>query len=171
MAPVDDACSAAIGSAAFAAVDCASLVRFSAGECVGVCELFSASDPAEDAVSVRRMLAQRLLKRCMTHERPIALTQAGAATLDACFELLGVQAEAGWTRSDKIRRLLAVTDELRAKGACQVEVAAEAVPPEEIVESDLDKASLAVALLPRTAAPTSASFARSKWSCMPSLWA
>eukprot|EP00931_Biecheleriopsis_adriatica_P005552 TRINITY_DN107052_c0_g1_i1.p1 TRINITY_DN107052_c0_g1~~TRINITY_DN107052_c0_g1_i1.p1 ORF type:complete len:296 (+),score=42.26 TRINITY_DN107052_c0_g1_i1:113-1000(+) len=59
-----------------------------------------------------------LIARCMTHERPRALVQANAALLDACAKKLGVEAIGeGETRSDKIRRMLQLTDVLRRDNA------------------------------------------------------
>mmetsp|Transcript_63372 Transcript_63372/g.151233 ORF Transcript_63372/g.151233 Transcript_63372/m.151233 type:complete len:424 (+) Transcript_63372:113-1384(+) len=78
----------------------------------------------------------RLIARCMTHERPVALVQANAAILDACAERLVSEApgsiaggvplpddlrqsipQSGEGRSDKIRRMLRLTDELRRRHA------------------------------------------------------
>jgi len=82
----------------------------------------------------------RLIARCMTHERPVALVQANAAILDACAERLtseepgsiaggaplpdhlrqfAQQPDEG--RSDKIRRMLRLTDELRRRNAELIE--------------------------------------------------
>lgn len=59
----------------------------------------------------------RLVARCMTHERPAALVQASAGLLDAASALLGEEALLGEKRSDKIRRMLRLTDELRRYNA------------------------------------------------------
>lgn len=53
----------------------------------------------------------------MTQERPAALVQASAALLDACIMRLGEEAPGGEKRSDKIRRMLRLTDELRRYNA------------------------------------------------------
>jgi len=61
--------------------------------------------------------ANRLIARCMTHERPAALVQANAAVLDTCLVMLGEEADASERRSDKIRKMLRLTDELRRYNA------------------------------------------------------
>lgn len=60
---------------------------------------------------------ERLVARCMTQERPKALMEATAALLDACAVKYGEQVLADEKRSDKIRRLLRLTDELRRANA------------------------------------------------------
>lgn len=60
---------------------------------------------------------ERLIARCMTQERPKALVEATAALLDACAVKLGEQVMSNEKRSDKIRRLLRLTDELRRANA------------------------------------------------------
>lgn len=72
------------------------------------------SDPPAGPTSVD---VERLIARCMTHERPAALVQANAALLDACSMRLGEEAPDGEKRSDKIRRMLRLTDELRRYNA------------------------------------------------------
>jgi hypothetical protein len=59
----------------------------------------------------------RLIARCMTQERPAALVQASAALLDACFIRFGEQVPVGQKRSDRIRAMLRLTDELRRYNA------------------------------------------------------
>jgi len=59
----------------------------------------------------------RLIARCMTHERPSALMQAGSALLDACIARLGEEVPPTEKRSDRIRRMLRLTDELRRYNA------------------------------------------------------
>eukprot|EP00929_Paragymnodinium_shiwhaense_P058875 TRINITY_DN29494_c0_g1_i1.p1 TRINITY_DN29494_c0_g1~~TRINITY_DN29494_c0_g1_i1.p1 ORF type:complete len:533 (-),score=108.51 TRINITY_DN29494_c0_g1_i1:81-1679(-) len=65
----------------------------------------------------------RLIARCMTQERPAALVQASAALLDAAALQLGGEqelqacAEGGEKKSEKIRRMLRLTDELRRYNA------------------------------------------------------
>jgi len=62
--------------------------------------------------------AERLISRCLTHERPVALIQASVAVLDASLKSLGHEFPAGESsRSDKIRRMLQLTDELRRRCA------------------------------------------------------
>lgn len=60
---------------------------------------------------------ERLIARCMTHERPTALVKATAALLDAASAHLGEEGQPGEKRSDKIRRMLRLTDELRRYNA------------------------------------------------------
>lgn len=59
----------------------------------------------------------RLIARCMTHERPAVLMQAGSAMLDACIARLGEEAPSTEKRSDKIRQMLRLTDQLRRYNA------------------------------------------------------
>lgn len=59
----------------------------------------------------------RLIARCMTHERPAVLMQAGSALLDACIARLGEEVPPTEKRSDRIRRMLRLTDELRRYNA------------------------------------------------------
>lgn len=73
-----------------------------------------ASEPVVDPSSAD---AKRLIARCMTHERPTALLQANAAVLNACIARLGEEVLPGEKRSDKIRRMLRLTDELRRYNA------------------------------------------------------
>eukprot|EP00927_Polykrikos_kofoidii_P026646 TRINITY_DN23690_c0_g1_i1.p1 TRINITY_DN23690_c0_g1~~TRINITY_DN23690_c0_g1_i1.p1 ORF type:complete len:448 (+),score=44.16 TRINITY_DN23690_c0_g1_i1:147-1346(+) len=64
----------------------------------------------------------RLIARCMTQERPAALVQASAALLDAGAAKLNAEVpESGEKRSDKIRRMLRLTDELRRYNASLTE--------------------------------------------------
>mmetsp|Transcript_62075 Transcript_62075/g.134716 ORF Transcript_62075/g.134716 Transcript_62075/m.134716 type:complete len:275 (-) Transcript_62075:105-929(-) len=60
----------------------------------------------------------RFIARCITHERSAALVQANAAMLDACIARLGEKGSTGEKRSEKIRRMLRLTDELRRDSAC-----------------------------------------------------
>jgi len=53
----------------------------------------------------------------MTQERAPALVQASAALLDACALKLGEEALEGEKKSDKIRRMLRLTDEIRRYNA------------------------------------------------------
>lgn len=73
----------------------------------------------------------RLIARCMTHERPAALVQASAALLEACLRKLGQEAPLGEKRSDRIRRMLQLTDELRRYNADLTEqgVSTKAISP------------------------------------------
>jgi len=59
----------------------------------------------------------RLIARCMTHERPTSLVQASAVLLDACIMRLGEEVIANEKRSDRIRRMLRLTDEIRRYNA------------------------------------------------------
>lgn len=45
------------------------------------------------------------------------MVQANASLLDACITMLGEETTAGETRSDKIRRMLRLTDKLRRYNA------------------------------------------------------
>lgn len=95
----------------------------SSGRLVGVTECASGKSCSPDQ-DVSRVVAERLLLRCLTHERPIALQQASIATLDACTELLGDKAKPDESRSMKIRRLLCLTNDLRKQCAKEL-----ATPP------------------------------------------
>jgi len=59
----------------------------------------------------------RLIARCMTHERPTALVQASVVLLDSCIVKLGETVPAGEKRSDRIRLMLRLTEELRRYNA------------------------------------------------------
>eukprot|EP00401_Gymnodinium_catenatum_P077631 CAMPEP_0117583018 /NCGR_PEP_ID=MMETSP0784-20121206/66763_1 /TAXON_ID=39447 /ORGANISM="" /LENGTH=340 /DNA_ID=CAMNT_0005383621 /DNA_START=72 /DNA_END=1094 /DNA_ORIENTATION=- len=79
-------------------------------------------DPARSGpMSSAASDVDRLIARCMTHERPAALVQAPAALLDACAAKLGEQAKEGEKRNDKLRRMLRLTDELRRYNAALTE--------------------------------------------------
>lgn len=73
----------------------------------------------------------RLVARCMTHERPKALVQASPALLNACIVRLGEEAPAEEKRSDLIRRMLRLTDEIRRFNADLTEQAAASMEPSE----------------------------------------
>lgn len=60
---------------------------------------------------------ERLIARCMTHERPKALVQANVTLLDSCIMKLGEKVPTGENRSDRIRLMLRLTDELRRYNA------------------------------------------------------
>mmetsp|Transcript_12160 Transcript_12160/g.32191 ORF Transcript_12160/g.32191 Transcript_12160/m.32191 type:complete len:150 (+) Transcript_12160:90-539(+) len=66
---------------------------------------------------------EALLSRCCTHERPVALTQASSVVLDAFSAHLGESSKLGESRSDKMRRVLKLTDNLRQQFAEEVEAA------------------------------------------------
>mmetsp|Transcript_27383 Transcript_27383/g.63913 ORF Transcript_27383/g.63913 Transcript_27383/m.63913 type:complete len:183 (-) Transcript_27383:77-625(-) len=88
----------------------------------------SQAKPAADCGKVRGSTpsasdVEGLLQRCLTHERPQALLSASNDLLDAALLHLGHPASscADHTRSDKLRKLLQLTNAMRAEQACDVE--------------------------------------------------
>jgi hypothetical protein len=73
----------------------------------------------------------RLIARCMTHERPTALVQASVVLLDSCIVKLGEKGPAGEKRSDRIRLMLRLTEELRRYNADLTEHASSRVPSKD----------------------------------------
>lgn len=78
------------------------------------------SRPFQIALPQSQLEAQRdrLIALCMTQERPKALLEASAVILDASSIKLGAKVQPGEMRSEKIRRMLCLTDELRCVNAC-----------------------------------------------------
>eukprot|EP00928_Gymnodinium_smaydae_P040679 TRINITY_DN27568_c0_g1_i2.p2 TRINITY_DN27568_c0_g1~~TRINITY_DN27568_c0_g1_i2.p2 ORF type:complete len:223 (+),score=46.19 TRINITY_DN27568_c0_g1_i2:81-671(+) len=73
------------------------------------------SDVTHETILVEDI--DRMMMRCMTSERPAALLQASNEMLDECIRMLGEHVLTDEKRSEKIRRLLAITDELREYNA------------------------------------------------------
>lgn len=99
----------------------------------GVQELAEDVRPAEAPSGPTPADVERLIAQCMTQERPTALVKASAALLDACSLKLGQEGAEGEKRSDKIRRMLRLTDELRCYNATLAE---QGVPMDSACEEE-----------------------------------